>query len=67
MHVWLLTILALSGSVIFDVDETAISGWSEQWRYIPVKYSVGDKQVYPEQAINGLKFPNTTNRKHADV
>ena len=50
--------LALSGSVIFDVDETALVGGQSMEIY-PGK--VFRRQAgFPGQAINGLKFPNTT-------
>jgi hypothetical protein len=51
--------LALSGSVIFDVDETAlVSGQSME--IYPGKVFRRQAGV-PGTAINGLKFPNTTN------
>ena len=50
--------LALSGSVVFDVDETAlVSGQSME--IYPGKVFRRQAGV-PGQAINGLKFPNTT-------
>ncbi len=50
--------LALSGSVIFDVDETAlVSGQSME--IFPGKVFRRQAGV-PGTAINGLKFPNTT-------
>jgi hypothetical protein len=51
--------LALSGSVIFDVDETALVGGQSMEIY-PGKVFRRQAGV-PGQAINGLKFPNTTN------
>ena len=50
--------LALSGSVIFDVDETALVGGQSMEIY-PGKVFRRQAGV-PGQAINGLKFPNTT-------
>ena len=50
--------LALSGSVIFDVDETALVGGKSMEIY-PGKVFRRQAGV-PGQAINGLKFPNTT-------
>tara|TARA_R100000388_G_scaffold2166_3_gene2999 strand:+ start:2706 stop:4871 length:2166 start_codon:yes stop_codon:yes gene_type:complete len=50
--------LALSGSVIFDVDETALVGGQNMEIY-PGKVFRRQAGV-PGQAINGLKFPNTT-------
>ena len=50
--------LALSGSVIFDVDETALVGGQSMEIY---QGKVFRRQAgVPGQAINGLKFPNTT-------
>ena len=51
--------LALSGSVIFDVDETALVGGQSMEIY-PGKVFRRQAGV-PGTAINGLKFPNTTN------
>jgi hypothetical protein len=51
--------LALSGSVIFDVDETALVGGQNMEIY-PGKVFRRQAGV-PGTAINGLKFPNTTN------
>ena len=51
--------LALSGSVIFDVDETALVGGQSMEIY-PGKVFRRQTGV-PGTAINGLKFPNTTN------
>jgi hypothetical protein len=50
--------LALSGSVVFDVDETALVGGQSMEIY-PGKIFRRQAGV-PGQAINGLKFPNTT-------
>ena len=50
--------LALSGSVIFDVDETALVGGQNMEIY-PGKVFRRQAGV-PGTAINGLKFPNTT-------
>ena len=50
--------LALSGSVIFDVDETALVGGQSMEIY-PGKVFRRQAGV-PGTAINGLKFPNTT-------
>jgi hypothetical protein len=50
--------LALSGSVVFDVDETALVGGQSMEIY-PGK--IFRRQAgMPGQAINGIKFPNTT-------
>jgi hypothetical protein len=50
--------LALSGSLVFDVDETALVGGQSMEIY-PGK--VFRRQAgMPGQAINGLKFPNTS-------
>ena len=51
--------LALSGSVVFDVDETALVGGQSMEIY-PGKVFRRQAGV-PGTAINGLKFPNTTN------
>ena len=51
--------LALSGSVIFDVDETALVGGQNMEIY-PGKVFRRQAGV-PGTAINGLKFPNTSN------
>ena len=51
--------LALSGSVIFDVDETALVGGQSMDIY-PGKVFRRQAGV-PGTAINGLKFPNTSN------
>ena len=50
--------LALSGSVIFDVDETALVGGQSMDIY-PGKVFRRQAGV-PGTAINGLKFPNTS-------
>ena len=50
--------LALSGSVVFDVDETALVGGQSMEIY-PGKVFRRQAGV-PGTAINGLKFPNTT-------
>jgi hypothetical protein len=51
--------LALSGSLVFDVDETALVGGQSMEIY-PGK--VFRRQAgMPGTAINGLKFPNTSN------
>ena len=50
--------LALSGSVVFDVDETALVGGQSMEIY-PGKIFRRQAGV-PGQAINGLKFPNTS-------
>ena len=51
--------LALSGSLVFDVDETALVGGQTMEIY-PGK--VFRRQAgMPGTAINGLKFPNTSN------
>ena len=50
--------LALSGSVVFDVDETALVGGQSMEIY-PGKIFRRQGGV-PGTAINGLKFPNTT-------
>ncbi len=50
--------LALSGSVVFDVDETALVGGQSMEIY-PGKVFRRQAGV-AGQAINGLKFPNTT-------
>ena len=50
--------LALSGSVVFDVDETALVGGQSMEIY-PGKIFRRQAGV-PGQAINGIKFPNTT-------
>jgi hypothetical protein len=51
--------LALSGSVIFDVDESALVGGQSMEVY-PGK--IFRRQAgMPGQAIHGLKFPNTSN------
>ena len=50
--------LALSGSVVFDVDETSLVGGQSMEIY-PGK--IFRRQAgMPGQAINGIKFPNTT-------
>ena len=50
--------LALSGSIVFDVDETALVGGQSMEIY-PGK--IFRRQAgMPGQAINGIKFPNTT-------
>jgi hypothetical protein len=50
--------LALSGSLVFDVDETALVGGQSMEIY-PGK--IFRRQAgMPGQAINGLKFPNTS-------
>ena len=50
--------LALSGSLVFDVDETALVGGQSMEIY-PGKIFRRQTGV-PGQAINGLKFPNTS-------
>src|SRR5210317_165990 len=50
--------LALSGSLVFDVDETALVGGQSMEIY-PGKIFKRQAGV-PGQAINGLKFPNTS-------
>jgi len=50
--------LALSGSLVFDVDETALVGGQTMEIY-PGKIFRRQAGV-PGQAINGLKFPNTS-------
>ena len=50
--------LALSGSLVFDVDETALVGGQSMEIY-PGKIFRRQAGV-PGQAINGLKFPNTS-------
>ena len=50
--------LALSGSLVFDVDETALVGGQNMEIY-PGKVFRRQAGV-PGQAINGLKFPNTS-------
>ena len=50
--------LALSGSVVFDVDETALV-CGQSMEIYPGKIFRCQAGV-PGQAINGLKFPNTT-------
>ncbi len=51
--------LALSGSVVFDIDETALVGGQSMEVY-PGK--IFRRQAgMPGQAIHGLKFPNTSN------
>ena len=50
--------LALSGSLVFDVDETALVGGQNMEIY-PGKIFRRQAGV-PGQAINGLKFPNTS-------
>ena len=50
--------LALSGSVVFDVDETALVGGQSMEIY-PGKVFRRQAGV-PGTAINGLKFPNTS-------
>ena len=50
--------LALSGSLVFDVDETALVGGQSMEIY-PGKVFRRQTGV-PGQAINGLKFPNTS-------
>ena len=51
--------LALSGSVVFDVDESALVGGQSMEVY-PGK--IFRRQAgMPGQAIHGLKFPNTSN------
>jgi len=51
--------LALSGSLVFDVDETALVGGQNMEIY-PGKIFRRQAGV-PGTAINGLKFPNTSN------
>ncbi|MEK9698641.1 MAG: hypothetical protein VW270_22905, partial [Candidatus Poseidoniales archaeon] len=51
--------LALSGSLVFDVDESALVGGQSMEIY-PGKIFRRQAGV-PGQAINGLKFPNTSN------
>jgi hypothetical protein len=51
--------LALSGSLVFDVDESALVGGQSMEIY-PGKVFRRQAGV-PGQAINGLKFPNTSN------
>ena len=51
--------LALSGSLVFDVDETALVGGQSMEIY-PGKVFRRQAGV-PGTAINGLKFPNTSN------
>ena len=51
--------LALSGSLVFDVDETALVGGQNMEIY-PGKVFRRQAGV-PGTAINGLKFPNTSN------
>ena len=51
--------LALSGSLVFDVDETALVGGQTMEIY-PGKIFRRQAGV-PGTAINGLKFPNTSN------
>jgi len=51
--------LALSGSLVFDVDESALVGGQSMDIY-PGKIFRRQAGV-PGQAINGLKFPNTSN------
>ena len=50
--------LALSGSLVFDVDETALVGGQSMEIY-PGKVFRRQAGV-PGTAINGLKFPNTS-------
>ena len=51
--------LALSGSVVFDVDESALVG-GQSMEVFPGK--IFRRQAgMPGQAIHGLKFPNTSN------
>ena len=50
--------LALSGSLVFDVDETALAGGQSMEVY-PGKVFKRQAGV-PGTAINGLKFPNTS-------
>tara|TARA_R100000655_G_scaffold24069_2_gene48366 strand:- start:531 stop:2684 length:2154 start_codon:yes stop_codon:yes gene_type:complete len=50
--------LALSGSLVFDVDETALVGGQSMEIY-PGKVFRRQAGV-PGQSINGLKFPNTS-------
>ena len=50
--------LALSGSLVFDVDETALAGGQSMEIY-PGKVFRRQAGV-PGTAINGLKFPNTS-------
>ena len=51
--------LALSGSLVFDVDESSLVGGQSMEIY-PGKIFKRQAGV-PGQAINGLKFPNTSN------
>lgn len=51
--------LALSGSLVFDVDESSLVGGQSMEIY-PGKIFRRQAGV-PGQAINGLKFPNTSN------
>jgi len=51
--------LALSGNLVFDVDESALVGGQSMEIY-PGKIFRRQAGV-PGQAINGLKFPNTSN------
>ena len=51
--------LALSGSLVFDVDETALVG-GQNMEINPGKVFRRQAGV-PGTAINGLKFPNTSN------
>ena len=51
--------LALSGSLVFDVDESALVGGQSMEIY-PGKIFKRQAGV-PGQAINGVKFPNTSN------
>ena len=51
--------LALSGSIVFDIDETALVG-GQSMEIFPGK--IFRRQAgMPGQAIHGLKFPNTSN------
>ena len=50
--------LALSGSLVFDVDETALVG-GQSMEIFPGKVFRRQAGV-PGQSINGLKFPNTS-------
>ena len=50
--------LALSGSLVFDVDESALVGW-QSFEMYPGK--IFRRQAgMPGQAIHGVKFPNTS-------
>ncbi len=51
--------LALSGSLVFDVDESALVG-GQSMEIFPGKIFKRQAGV-PGQAINGVKFPNTSN------